>query len=237
MRIATWNVEYARPSRRDALRTVLHENPADIWVLTETHDELVPIGFEYSAHSEQRPFEAREVREGSRWVSIWSRFPAKKLEDFELQRPDRTVVVKVEAPDKTLIVYGTVIPWKGDGDQFNWDAHHIGISEQSVEWKSLKRTHPDADLCIIGDYNTDMGTGAYYGTRRGISALNNAFSECGLFCATVPSRVPSGLLNHPPIDHIALPEAWSDRTQLVRAWNADKKHLSDHSGLVVEIDF
>jgi len=43
------------------------------------------------------------------------------------------------------------------------------------------------------------------------------------------------LLPNPPIDHISLPAAWRERTKVVAAWPADKKTLSDHSGLIVEI--
>lgn len=51
MRIGTWNVEYAYEGRLDVLRRVMTVNQADIWVLTETHDDLVPEGALFSAHS------------------------------------------------------------------------------------------------------------------------------------------------------------------------------------------
>lgn len=77
MRIGTWNVDYVFKHRLDILRRVLslRDNQADIWVLTETHDELVPPGCEHVAHSEPRPKNFSAIRPGSRWVSIWSRFP------------------------------------------------------------------------------------------------------------------------------------------------------------------
>jgi hypothetical protein len=41
VRIGTWNVEYAAGAAKNALRRdVLKAADADIWVLTETHDEL-----------------------------------------------------------------------------------------------------------------------------------------------------------------------------------------------------
>ncbi len=55
MRIGTWNVEYAYAPRLAALREVLTANSADIWVLTETHDDLMPTNCQFVAHSEQRP--------------------------------------------------------------------------------------------------------------------------------------------------------------------------------------
>ena len=52
MRIATWNVAYgtggpANRRRREKMQSV----DADIWVLTETHDALVPPGCTFAARS------------------------------------------------------------------------------------------------------------------------------------------------------------------------------------------
>ncbi len=45
MRIGTWNVEHAREGRMDRLKSMLARYPAAVWVLTETHDDLVPPRF------------------------------------------------------------------------------------------------------------------------------------------------------------------------------------------------
>jgi hypothetical protein len=66
MRIGTWNVEYAYQPRLDALRQVLANNSADIWILTETHDDLVPEDLTHVAHSEPRPKNWSGIRPGSR---------------------------------------------------------------------------------------------------------------------------------------------------------------------------
>ena len=42
IRIGTWNVEYAKQTRLTAFSKCLRHHRADIWVLTETHDDLVP---------------------------------------------------------------------------------------------------------------------------------------------------------------------------------------------------
>ena len=99
----------------------------------------------------------------------------------------------------------------------------------------LRDLHADAAFCIAGDYNTDLGTGAYYGTKAGIAALRSGLEDCDLFCATAPEVFPPGRLPYPPIDHIALPAPWKDRTEVVAAWPADKANLSDHSGIVVAV--
>ncbi len=237
MRIGTWNVEYAYPKRLEALRTVLSANPADIWILTETHDELRPEGCSLAAHSSPRPKNWSGVREGSRWVTVWSRYPV--VEQIILPGADveRTVTALLQVSEREqLVVYGTVIPWKGDRGKFDWSEHYRIIPQQCAEWSELRVRYPDAALCVAGDYNTDMSTGRYYGTKQGIAAIDAGLTSCGLYCATAPSFVPEGALPYPPIDHIAVPAAWRARTRVAAAWPANRAELSDHSGLVIEIE-
>ncbi len=236
MRIGTWNVEYAYERRLDALRAVLSANVADIWVLTETHDDLIPQDCPYCLHSEPRPKNWSGIRPGSRWVSIWSRYPI--IEDVSLPRADRQRTVSAlldVGGGRRILVYGTVMPWKGDREKFDWSEHHRVVPEQCAEWLELTRAHPDVELCVAGDFNTDMGSGSYYGTKEGIGALRAGLVACDLFCATEPSRFPIGLLEYPPIDHIALSRRYEGTTSIVAAWPADKATLSDHSGVVIQI--
>jgi hypothetical protein len=236
MRIGTWNVEYAYAPRLAALREVLTANRADIWVLTETHEDLTPPDCEVVVHSEQRPKNWSGIRPGSRWVSIWSRYPI--ITEVSLPRADceRTVSALLDLGEgRTMLVYGTVMPWKGDGGKFDWSEYHRVIPEQCAEWLQLKQTYPKAKICVAGDFNTDMGSGAYYGTKRGIAALRAGLAACDTFCATDPSRFTTGFLSYPPIDHIALSIEDLDSTSVVAAWPADKKALSDHSGVIVEV--
>jgi hypothetical protein len=238
MRIGTWNVEYAYTKRLDALRQVIAENPADIWVLTETHDDLAPKNCPYVAHSEPRPKNWAGIRDGSRWVSIWSIYPIIEQVMLPTSDRERTVIALLDlGQSKTMLVYGTVLPWKGDRDRVanDWSEHHSVIPEQCAEWLELRKKYPEALLCVAGDYNTDMGTGSYYGTKQGIAALSAGLTACSLFCSTEPKRFPAGLLQNLPIDHIALPIAWELSASVVAAWPADKATLSDHSGMVVEV--
>jgi endonuclease/exonuclease/phosphatase family metal-dependent hydrolase len=240
MRIGTWNVEYAPRSKLDALRDVLRRNPADVWILTESHDDLEPDGCPHAAHASPRPTLGSKVRPGSRWVSIWSRHPILQSEAPPSTDPRRSVVALIDCGRHgPLLVYGTVMPWHADqGDDpqpnrlTNWSEHYRVLPLQCAEWRSLQDRYLGAALCVAGDFNTDLGAGGY-GPKRGVDALREGMAACGLFCATEPGQLAPELLSPRPIDHIALPLAWRSRVRIASTW--PKGRLSDHHGLVVEI--
>jgi len=246
LRIGTWNVEYALGTEANARRrAVMDACPADIWVLTETHDSLSPgPGFQ-PVHSDQRPYFGKSVKAGSRWVSIWSRYPI--LTRIRLDRADceRTTAALVATPFGLLIVYGTVLPWHSDTgrcgempDAPRWSVAHRVIPMQIEEWRELRRLLPDAQLCVAGDYNMDMLTGATYGTKHGISMLHDGLADTGLYCATSSICTEGGWLERAPIDHIALPLEWRDKVCLASAWEGrvGSPRLSDHSGMVMSVN-
>lgn len=105
MRIGTWTVEYAAGAdKNERRRSVLQQHDCDLWVLTETHDELAPSAAYEPIHSAQRP----TGRLGGRWASIWTRYPV--LQRLDVVDPRRTVAALVQAPTGPLIVFGTVMP-------------------------------------------------------------------------------------------------------------------------------
>ncbi|MCJ2132784.1 endonuclease/exonuclease/phosphatase family protein [Methylobacterium sp. J-026] len=241
MRIGTWNVEYAAGADKNLLRrAVLQEHDCDVWVLTETHDELVPSAAHEPIHSDQR----RTGRPGGRWASIWTRYPVQQR--LEVVDPRRTVAALVQAPTGPLIVFGTVMPWgsdRGDAEPGTpvraWSELHRVVLQQGQEWAVLQRQHPAADLCVAGDLNMNLGGRHYSGSALGRRLLREAMAVCALFCATETECVPAGKLANPPIDHVLLPVAWKPRAKVVAAWEGktgSDPRLSDHSGLVVEVD-
>lgn len=246
VKIGTWNVEYARTAEANARRrAVMDACSADIWILTETHDDLTP-GAEYaSAHSRQRPFYGSRVAQGSRWVSIWSRYPIITRVCLPCADLERTVAALIQTPIGALLVYGTVMPWKGDTGRCGerkfaagWSEHHRVIPHQVKEWEALYTMMPDAALIVAGDFNSDMQAGAGgRGTKRGIEQITRGLEKVGLYCATASVFVEGGYLAHPPIDHIAVPLAWRKRVHLAGAWEGcvGQPRLSDHSGMVISI--
>lgn len=236
MRIGTWNVEYADEKRLSALHQVMADNNADVWILTETHDDLAPANCANVVHSEPRPKNWWKIRPGSRWVSIWSKYPVLEKVVLDSGDHERSAIALLDLGESgTLLVYGTVLPWKDDREISGWSEHERIIPMQAAEWLELRNKYPTASLCIAGDFNTDMADGRRYGSKPGISALRTAFSNVGVHCSTEPARFPEGLLPVLPIDHIALPVKWEKNTSVVAAWPADKVNLSDHSGMIVEV--
>jgi hypothetical protein len=68
LRIGTWNADHAKPSRNGGRLDVLRQFHADIWVLTETRDDLKPGDNYCPTHSAMQLGTRAE-----RWVTIWSR--------------------------------------------------------------------------------------------------------------------------------------------------------------------
>lgn len=244
MRIGTWNVDYAEMPHLADLRTRMIEHPADIWILTETNDDLRPAGSIYRISSNQRcRAEApKKVRDRSRWVTIWSRFPIMKLHGFTPADPSRTTAVRINLfnvqPGAEIIVYGTVLPEKGTAN------HAAAIKAQSEEWKYLRDAHPNAILCVAGDYNTDMGRAEDYGHRfffgpKDSTALLVKTLEQLRMRAVTDHGFPEGLKpKYPPIDHIGLSEPHADQARIVSAWagrKGDGQTKDDRIGIVISM--
>jgi endonuclease/exonuclease/phosphatase family metal-dependent hydrolase len=232
IRIGTWNIDTASADKNSIRRSVLQGHEADIWVLTETHDELSP-GDEFSAvHSDQADVAVapRKLREGNRWVSIWSRYPI--IRQIEVKDRQRTVAALIDTPASRLLVYGVVLPWQGQTPGFK-----AVVEGLAAEWLELQRKFPDASLCIAGDFNAWMNEGDDIPGKPGIVTLHQAMKACALSCATQPGKVPNGWLKEPPIDHVLLPNNCS--AKIVHAWDGPPAGLTDehHSLLVVSAKF
>lgn len=237
LRIGTWNVQYAAGAARNVLRRGrLDATPADIWVLTETHDDLDLSDTHGAVSTLQRP----TGRAGGRWTTIWCRWPV--VQQIEVEDPVRTVAAIFEAPAGPVAVYGTVLPWHSDkgpsGDARNWTEQDRVLPQQIAEWAAIRASFPTVPFVVAGDLNMSLGGRHYYGTRRGRAALREGMERVGLACATEWERVPDGLLDHSPIDHVLVPEGWLARSSVVAAWRGTDEQgrkLSDHSGLLVEV--
>ena len=239
LRAGTWNVEYATGKERNRLRLArLLARPADLWILTETHDDLDLSATHTAVSTAQRP--ARPA--GERWTTTWTRWPV--LERIPVSDPLRTVAALLQAPGGTIAVYGTVLPWHSDHGPGTvkakyWSEQDRVLPIQLAEWRAIQHRYPGTPLLIAGDLNMSLGGKHYYGTARGRAALKAGLAALELGCATEYGRLPTGALQHSPIDHIVLPLHWLDRARVIDAWEGtdpNGQKLSDHSGLLVEVD-
>ncbi|MET0338074.1 MAG: hypothetical protein ABW063_09970, partial [Caulobacter sp.] len=109
LRIGTWNVEYGLGAERNTQRLeALLSADADIWVPTETHDDLSLPPPYVGVSTDARP----GMKRGSRWTTIWSRLPV--FERLGVKDENRSVAVIVRGEMGDLIVFGTVLPWHSD---------------------------------------------------------------------------------------------------------------------------
>jgi hypothetical protein len=238
--VGTWNVQYARGPEKNRRRLDhLKSLEADVWVLTETHDDLDLSASHTAIHSE-----SRYATPGGRWTTIWTSLPV--IELLSTSDPRRCVAVRLDAGKAgEIIVYGTVLPWNGDAGPGvtpparGWDEFHRVVPLQGREWASLREDHPGATLVVAGDLNQDLGGQHYYGTKACRALLTAELAGASLSCLTTTDRFGPDVLQHPPIDHVcAGPGRDRSFTARVLGWNnvVDGVRLSDHGGVLVGLD-
>jgi hypothetical protein len=240
VRIATWNLNRARPGRgkrTSALLDHMADVRADVWILTETFRGLQPRG-DYSLIASSSNAPDRESAAGECWVAIWSRVPATLVP--LAADPERTAAARLEPVDGApLLLVGTVLPWLSD-DQYaplrGADAFCEVLGRQAAEWRSLQRDHPDAGLCVAGDFNQDLASTHYYGSAKGRVALQQALADASLACLTAGSRDPLARVpDHASIDHLCVSESMlANGNPEVGSWPTPplaRGQLTDHYGV------
>ena len=243
LKIANWNLERVTPGQARAKRidVAMSEVVADIWVLTETHKDIVPMPF-YSIMSEADP----ESKPGERWSAILSRYPLEPLGDFVSDKI-RCVAGKLDHPQIGLvIVYALVLPWIGS--EWRGVPSHDGAAFASAldiyqsEWERLQHAYPNALHIVAGDFNQSLVDFHYYGSKKNRLKLELALEESNLQAITSGPGDPVARDSYPHacIDHICISKkAVSNIISTMRFPDADKpdKRLSDHFGVVVELSY
>ena len=142
MRIATWNLERPKngsSQRSRLLMDKLGEIDADIWILTETHDEVIPDKGYHSGSTDPVPEPPIIHLDGEHRTTIWTRWPI--ADTLPTSSPDRTVCADIETPYGSLLVYGTIISYHRSGcppygSARQWEAYYAAIATQGAEWQS-----------------------------------------------------------------------------------------------------
>ncbi len=235
MIIGTWNVAYGRGpvvNRRRVKEMGIYQ--ADVWVLTETHTSLSP-GDDYVAFpSCPRPQGPQKVDEKSSWVTIWVHNKHHAEERIGDQR-ERATACMVEIDGHSVLVYGTVLPWYGDKESHGYEAE---LAAQQHDWTNL-RGDESTLLCVAGDFNMTLGDCSYpYGKKTNRAALLKSMKTSDLEVLSNFERTKVSQPDFGVIAHIAVSTSMANLIKgprVIRKKN-DAGPLSDHTGVVVELD-
>jgi endonuclease/exonuclease/phosphatase family metal-dependent hydrolase len=242
MHLATWNLECALPSettRLRRLRASMAEVRADVWVLTEAHPDVAPGSeFERVACSATAPDRVA----GGRWVVLWIRCGLTAHALTAPGDPERAAAMFIaRAQGRPLLVAGSVLPWRSDGRHpvlRGGPAFVHALCSQAAGWAEMRRSHPEAELAVLGDLNQELDAPGPVGTRVGRDALTEVLAASGLRCVTGEADDPLQARGwRANIDHVLLsaglqlvgaPHAWPDSCPPPR-------DLSDHHGISVVV--
>jgi endonuclease/exonuclease/phosphatase family metal-dependent hydrolase len=229
--VATWNVEYGLGSRKNTAREqIFSQHPADVWILTETHDSLRPIG-DFESFSTGQRTGGGQLSSGSRWVTIWAStsLSPKKL---ETSNNSRTAACVVQTDIGPLTIFGTVLPWYGDSETVSFVDELV---RQAHDWNRLAGEQQSA-LCVAGDFNVNVGGPHYYGSKENKIALTTTLSNSGLCLLTEYPQAQQADIDFGLIDHIAISKGFAKRHEKPIVWGRRDDNglkLSDHCGVAV----
>ena len=246
LRVATWNLERPGKTRLDRPRRILNviqKINADIWILTETNEIVVP-GDDFTGFA-STPVDGLH-RSGENWTTIWSRFPVTRV--IRTHAPEIAVCVEIESQIGPLIVFGTVLPYHADRvaseGYRGWQSHYESIPEHGADWRRIRADYPSHLFCVAGDLNQSRDERRWdgrlwYGTQKGRTMLTDTLANCSLACVTEEDFVATGkLTTRSSIDHICIDKKHVACVRMVDAWepfDPEGIRLSDHNGVVVDI--
>ncbi len=246
MKLATWNLQRLTSpasARMSRVRPHMEAVSADVWVLTETGDNIAPgPGYQGVATTE---FDRVAVSPGEVWTKIWSRWPIVRV--GSVSDPARCVAARVTPPDRApFLVYGTVLPWPSStwrGLAYKGGvAFGAALDAQASDWAALQAEYPADDLFVMGDLNQDLCVSkpAYCGSKLNHGRLRDALSRASLVAYTDGVNDPIRRDSAPMacIDHICGPTRLGASVRSTTRWPdapAPVRGLSDHFGVAVEL--
>lgn len=235
MRIGTWNVEYARPSRNPDRLALLKTRVADIWILTETNRDLSLCETHCAIDSEPRPSQ----RKGSTWVTIWSRFPL--LRQLEVPDSRRMVAAIFDCNGMPLTVAGVVLPWFSDkGDEpkdpppTNWSEYRRVFRDELPHLFALLQSESaGSQIVLAGDFNTDLAKPYSCGLKKERGELTQLLSRHSLVYHTADVLYPSSSPPRTLIDHVCSNLGSNTTAETWSGEDGKRPRLSDHPGVIV----
>ncbi len=224
MRIATWNVE--RLDHKRALKeitNICNSFQADILVLTETDDRLVPeYKFCYKTPTPEPTFYSNQFGDvvyqpTEHRVAIYTNYELVREYGTFNQYTAKCVELKTEVGN--LIVYGTIMGVFGNRHK----SYKEDLALQVEDFTRLIEV--DKPLCIIGDYNMSFSDDYYYMVEE-----RNVLRE---FSDKYAIRIVTAERSE-CIDHISLSQSLLDGKKASILESNEDKRYSDHKGIMVE---
>lgn len=226
MKIATWNVERLKHKKSiDEINNVCKSTGADILILTENDDRIQPE-YKYCRHTPTPlPYEIEGYDKPVTYLPSEHRVSIYTNYKIICQHPTfdkyTALCLELETEKGNLLVYGTIMGILGN----RHPSYESDLIKQTEDFQKL--TEEGHNLCICGDYNCSFSDN-YYFTKTGRKLIEDTFSDCNIKLIT--EECPSC------IDHIALSKKFLGNYPLqIKEWNT-KKILSDHKGILVQID-
>jgi len=232
--LANWNVEWATPRKRDAIRDRITSWGADILVVTEgDHGVLPDGGFTADGGTD---WGYRITHPERRKVILWSRWP---LEHVSTQVPPgvrtgRLVDAVTATPLGPIRVLAVCIPWR--------DAHvRTGIKPHRMRWREhieyvthlghvLAEHPPSTPLVMMGDFNQRLPR-----TTQPRAMCDRLLAALGPVQVVTAGHGPLPGLSRQEVDHIAI----SGGLVADRVWGVDRhdgeRTLSDHDAVLATV--
>lgn len=242
LKVANWNIQRTtkRQQRVAKLQSHMAAVNADIWILTETHEDVGPGNDFFSCFSAEPD---RPSKTGERWIGIFARWPMTSLVEYVSDSPRCAAAAIPDSSFGELVVYGTVLPWTNAWHEIigaSGQAFEAALSLQFEDWQRLAKRFPKATLIVAGDFNQDLAKMHYYGSRKKRHLLERALDGAGLIPLTAGTNDPIAR-DSPPyacIDHICISRDRGWELASTNRWPdaaAPVKNISDHFGVHVEL--
>src|SRR5579859_2415286 len=122
-------------------------------------------------HSKPHPIRRKD---GERWVSIWSRWPATSI-----WSDSWSATARVDTPLGALHVHGVVLPDMHEPGRENekvlgWSRFREELSHQGDRWARIRETKSAIPLVLAGDLNQNLDGARWYGSEGTRQALTEA---------------------------------------------------------------
>lgn len=231
LRIATWNVMWARPATRrgNLVRTAMESLNADILCVTEGSAGLLPTsGHVIEADGDFGYKRARDERK----LLLWSRTPWSDVDRVgDAQLPSgRFVAGTTATPLGVIRIVGSCIPWwtahvsTGQKNRRPWEDHLAYLRAMPAIFDSL----PPLPAVWLGDFNQPVPA---------MRAPAEAKAAMDALCErwVVTTRGATGSEGQGLIDHIAHSEELLSVKLSILPRSADNLKLSDHDGVLAVI--